>query len=146
MRSEPAILVENLTKRFGDFTAVEGVSFHVSAGEVFGWLGPNGAGKTTTIRLLLGLLKPTSGRTFVLGLNSATQTKAMHARVGYMTQQFTLFNDLTAMENIRFYAGVQGLSPSQLRQRVAEIIAMAGLEGREHPRSARLSAGRKQRL
>jgi len=144
--SQPPIVVEQLTKRFGDFIAVDNVSFSVNAGEVFGWLGPNGAGKTTTIRMLLGLLKPTSGSTFVLGLNSATQTKAMHAKVGYMTQQFTLFNDLTARENIRFYGGVHGLSSSQLRQRLAEIIRMAGLEGREHALTGTLSGGWKQRL
>jgi len=144
--AQPPIVVEQLNKRFGDFIAVDDVSFSVGAGEVFGWLGPNGAGKTTTIRMLLGLLKPTSGRTFVLGLNSATQTKAIHARVGYMTQQFTLYNDLTALENIRFYGGVHGLSSSQLRQRLPEIIQMAGLDGREHALTASLSGGWKQRL
>src|SRR5262245_32145848 len=146
MRSEPAILVENLTKQFGDFTAVDNLSFRVSAGEVFGWLGPNGAGKTTTIRILLGLLKPTSGSTFVLDLNSATQTKAMHAQVGYMTQQFTLYNDLTAWQNIRFYGGVYGLSAAQLRERIPEIIRMAGLEGRADALTSTLSGGWKQRL
>ena len=140
------IVVENLTKRFGNFIAVDNVSFSVKAGEVFGWLGPNGAGKTTTIRILLGLLTPTSGNTFVLGLNSATQTKAMHARVGYMSQQFTLYNDLTARENIRFYGGVHGLSSSELRQRLPEIIAMAGLQGREDTLTGTLSGGWKQRL
>ena len=96
------ILVQNLTKKFGEFVAVDDVSFYVNTGEVFGWLGPNGAGKTTTIRMLLGLLHPTSGSTHVLGFNSATQTKKMHGVVGYMSQQFTLYNDLTAAENIRF--------------------------------------------
>jgi ABC-2 type transport system ATP-binding protein len=140
------IVVENLTKRFGNFSAVDDVSFSVKTGEVFGWLGPNGAGKTTTIRILLGLLTPTSGRTFVLGLNSATQTKAMHARVGYMSQQFTLYNDLTARENINFYGGVHGLSSAELRQRLPEIIDMAGLQGRENALTATLSGGWKQRL
>lgn len=142
----PPIVVENLTKWFGGFTAVDNVSFSVNAGEVFGWLGPNGAGKTTTIRILLGLLKPTSGSTFVLGLNSATQTKAVHARVGYMSQQFTLYNDLTPKQNIRFYGGVHGLSSSELRQRIPEIIQMAGLEGRENTLTGSLSGGWKQRL
>src|SRR5262249_3635405 len=91
---ETPILVQNLTKRFGEFTAVDNVTFSVRPGEVFGWLGPNGAGKTTTIRMLLGLLKPTSGSSFILGFNSATQTKSVHAHVGYMSQQFTLYNDL----------------------------------------------------
>ncbi|KAB8141065.1 ABC transporter ATP-binding protein [Chloroflexia bacterium SDU3-3] len=145
--SEPhPIVVEHLAKRFGQFTAVDDVSFHVGEGEVFGWLGPNGAGKTTTIRMLLGLLRPTSGRALVLGFDTATQAKQIHARVGYMTQQFTLFNDLTAIENIRFYGGVQGLRPAALRQRSAEIIAMAGLEGREQSLTATLSGGWKQRL
>jgi len=142
----PTIEVQHLTKRFGSFVAVDDVSFAVHAGEVFGWLGPNGAGKTTTIRILLGLLKPTSGSATVLGLNSATQTKDMHARVGYMSQQFTLYNDLTAAQNIRFYGGVHGLSSGELRQRQAEIIHMAGLEGRENTLTASLSGGWKQRL
>src|SRR5450759_146652 len=140
------ILVENLTKRFGHFTAVDDVSFSVSTGEVFGWLGPNGAGKTTTIRMLLGLMKPTSGKASVLGFNPAVQTKAMQARVGYMSQQFTLYNDLTARENIRFYGRVYGLPPEELRQRQAEIIQMAGLEGRENSLTRDLSGGWKQRL
>ncbi|MCB0079946.1 MAG: ABC transporter ATP-binding protein [Caldilineaceae bacterium] len=143
---QPPILVQNLTKKFGDFVAVDNVSFAVNAGEVFGWLGPNGAGKTTTIRMLLGLLHPTSGSTYVLGLNSATQTKAMHGVVGYMSQQFTLYNDLTAAENIRFYGMVYGLAGRELRQRLAEIIHMAGLDGREDTLTRNLSGGWKQRL
>ena len=140
------IVVENLTKKFGNFVAVDNVSFSVKRGEVFGWLGPNGAGKTTTIRMLLGLLHPTSGSTHVLGYNPAKQTKAMHAVVGYMSQQFTLYNDLTAAENIRFYGMVYGLSNRALRQRQAEIIHMAGLDGRENMLTSNLSGGWKQRL
>ena len=143
---ESPISVQNLTKRFGTFTAVDDISFSVQAGEVFGWLGPNGAGKTTTIRMLLGLIKPTSGNTFVSGFNSATQTKSVHAHVGYMSQQFTLYNDLTAMQNIRFYGSVHGLSSDELRQRIVEIIQMAGLEGRENTLTGSLSGGWKQRL
>ncbi len=143
---EYPIVVENLTKRFGKFTAVDNVSFSVNPGEVFGWLGPNGAGKTTTIRMLLGLLIPTSGKASVLGYDPATQTKTMQARVGYMSQQFTLYNDLTARENIRFYGMVYGLSRDELRQRQAEIIQMAGLEGRENALTRTLSGGWKQRL
>jgi ABC-2 type transport system ATP-binding protein len=126
--------------------AVDDVSFTVNAGEVFGWLGPNGAGKTTTIRMLLGLLHPTAGSTYVLGYNSSTQTKAMRAVVGYMSQQFTLYNDLTAVENIRFYGMVYGLAGTTLRRRIGEIIEMAGLEGREHALTSTLSGGWKQRL
>jgi len=143
---ESPISVQNLTKRFGTFTAVNDVSFNVQAGEVFGWLGPNGAGKTTTIRMLLGLIKPTSGNAYVSGFNSATQTKSVHAHVGYMSQQFTLYNDLTAVQNIRFYGGVHGLSSDELRQRISEIIQMAGLEGRENTLTGSLSGGWKQRL
>ena len=140
------IVVEDLTKSFGHFVAVDHVSFSVSGGEIFGWLGPNGAGKTTTIRILLGLLRPTSGATYVLGFNSATQTKAIHARVGYMSQAFTLYNDLTARENIRFYGMVYGLSSKDVAQRQAEIIQMAGLSGRENALTGTLSGGWKQRL
>jgi len=140
------IMVDHLTKKFGDFVAVDDVSFTVNAGEVFGWLGPNGAGKTTTIRMLLGLLHPTAGSTHVLGLNSATETKLMHGQVGYMSQQFTLYNDLTAAENIRFYGMVYGLGGRALRDRQAEIIHMAGLEGREQVLTRTLSGGWKQRL
>jgi ABC-2 type transport system ATP-binding protein len=142
----PPIVVENLTKRFGNFTAVDHVSFSVNAGEVFGWLGPNGAGKTTTIRILLGLMQPTAGDTYVLGFNSATQAKLIHAQIGYMSQQFTLYNDLTPLENIRFYGMVHDLSSAELRQRQTEIIQMAGLGGREHALTGSLSGGWKQRL
>jgi len=140
------IIVDGLTKRFGNFTAVDDIRFEVRRGEIFGWLGPNGAGKTTTIRMLLGLLKPTAGRIRVLGYDPAVQTKAMQAHVGYMSQQFTLYNDLTASENIRFYGKVYGLSNSALRKRQAEIIRLAGLEGRENTLTANLSGGWKQRL
>jgi ABC-2 type transport system ATP-binding protein len=154
MITEPFILqnqdapirVQNLTKKFGSFTAVDDVSFLVQPGEVFGWLGPNGAGKTTTIRMLLGLMKPTSGSSHVMGFNSATETKSVHSHVGYMSQQFTLYNDLTARQNIRFYGGIHGLSSDELHQRTAEIIQMAGLEGREDTLTASLSGGWKQRL
>ncbi len=141
-----SIEVRNLTKSFGNFLAVDHISFRVQPGEVFGWLGPNGAGKTTTIRMLLGLLKPTSGDAYVLGFNSATQTKSVHGHVGYMSQQFTLYNDLTAKQNLRFYGGVHGLPAGELNQRIGEILHMAGLEGRENTLTGSLSGGWKQRL
>ncbi|MBM4459261.1 MAG: ABC transporter ATP-binding protein [Chloroflexi bacterium] len=144
--NEYAIVVDRLTKRFGRFTAVNEVSFQVAPGEVYGWLGPNGAGKTTTIRMLLGLLTPTSGRATVLGYDPARQAKAMQARVGYMSQLFTLYNDLTASENIRFYGQAYGLSRRALRERQAEILTMAGLTGRGDSLTANLSGGWKQRL
>ena len=143
---EAPIMVQNLSKKFGSFTAVNDVSFSVKRGEVFGWLGPNGAGKTTTIRMLLGLMKPTSGSAYVMGFNSSTETKSVHAHVGYMSQQFTLYNDLTARQNIRFYGGIHGLSSGELRQRISEIIQMASLEGRENVLTGSLSGGWKQRL
>ena len=140
------VIAEELTKRFGDFTAVDRVSFHIHPGEVFGWLGPNGAGKTTTIRMLLGLIRPSSGRLSVLGFDPVSQAKTMQAHVGYMSQLFTLYNDLTARENIRFYGRVYGLRREALAQRQQEIIRMAGLEGREDTLTANLSGGWKQRL
>jgi ABC-2 type transport system ATP-binding protein len=143
---EYAIEATNLTKRFGDFTAVDQVSFRVKPGEVYGWLGPNGAGKTTTIRMLLGLLTITEGEARVLGYDPGTQTKAMQAHVGYMSQLFTLYQDLTAAENIRFYGQVYGLGRRALRRRMAEIIEMAGLHGRENVLTANLSGGWRQRL
>ena len=143
---EPPIVVDNLTKNFGDFTAVDQVNFSVEPGEVYGWLGPNGAGKTTTIRMLLGLLHPTSGSARVLGYDAARQAKEIHTRVGYMSQLFTLYNDLTANENIRFYGQAYGLSGGALRRRRAEIIEMAGLRGHENALTRNLSGGWKQRL
>ncbi|HOR01236.1 MAG TPA: ABC transporter ATP-binding protein [Anaerolineae bacterium] len=140
------IVVDNLSKRFGDFVAVDRINFAVRRGEVYGWLGPNGAGKTTTIRMLLGLLKPSEGSCRVLGYNPATQAKAMQAHVGYMSQLFTLYRDLTARENIRFYGQVYGLSRASLRQREVEILEMAGLRGRENELTANLSGGWRQRL
>ncbi len=143
---EYAIEATNLTKRFGDFTAVDQVSFRVKPGEVYGWLGPNGAGKTTTIRMLLGLLTITEGEARVLGYDPGTQAKVMQAHVGYMSQLFTLYQDLTAAENIRFYGQVYGLGRRALRRRMAEIIEMAGLQGRENVLTANLSGGWRQRL
>jgi ABC-2 type transport system ATP-binding protein len=140
------IEVRNLTKRFGSFVAVDDVSFYVNRGEVYGWLGPNGAGKTTTIRMLLGLLRPTSGECRVLGFDPATEAKAMQAHVGYMSQLFTLYRDLTARENIRFYGQAYGLSGKRLRRREAELLEMAGLERGAGTLTANLSGGWKQRL
>jgi len=144
--SGEAIYVENLTKRFGNFTAVDNISFSVKRGEVFGFLGPNGAGKTTTIRVLLGLLIPSSGLVRVLGHELPREAKLLHARVGYMSQLFTLYNDLTAKENILFYGQVYGLKRQELRQRMDEILEMAGLKGRENELTAGLSGGWRQRL
>ena len=140
------IQVENLSKRFGEFAAVDNVSFEVKAGEVLGWLGPNGAGKTTTMRMLLGLLHPTAGNIRVLGFDPATEAKKLHHSVGYMSQLFTLYNDLTAAENIRFYGEVYGIPIEQRAKREAEILQMAGLEGNKNRLAAHLSGGWRQRL
>jgi len=143
---KPAIEVVELTKAFGEFVAVNHITFSVEEGEIFGWLGPNGAGKTTTIRMLLGLIKPTSGAMSVLGYDPVRETKTMQAQVGYMSQQFTLYNELTARENIRFYGRVYGLSPAELNQREEELLQMAGLAGRANVITGSLSGGWKQRL
>lgn len=140
------IQVENLSKRFGEFVAVDNVSFEVKPGEVLGWLGPNGAGKTTTMRMLLGLLHPTAGNIRVLGFDPAKEAKQLHHSVGYMSQLFTLYNDLTAAENIRFYGEVYGIPIEQRAQREKEILEMAGLEGNKDRLTAHLSGGWRQRL
>ena len=141
-----AISVQGLTKRFGDFTAVNGVSFDVTAGEIFGFLGPNGSGKTTTIRMLCGTIAPSAGGARVLGLDVAAQAEAVRARIGYMSQKFALFEDLTVDENLRFYGGIYGLDGARFAARRAHILKMADLIGRENELTANLSVGWKQRL
>jgi ABC-2 type transport system ATP-binding protein len=132
-----------LTKRFGDFTAVDRVSFTVDPGEVVGYLGPNGSGKTTTIRMLLGLLQPTAGSAEVLGYDIVRQAEEIRARVGYISQKFALYFDLTVEENLRFYAGVYGVTE---RGRVSEVLKLTGLEGNERMLVSALSTGWRQRL
>ena len=104
--SDPVIQVENLTRRFGDFVAVDHVNFDVQAGEVVGYLGPNGSGKTTTIRMLLGLISPSDGKATVLGFDAFKQSEEVRARAGYMSQKFAIYDDLTVLENLTFYGGV----------------------------------------
>jgi ABC-2 type transport system ATP-binding protein len=141
-----AIEVHNLTKRFGSFTAVDGVSFHVKRGEVFGFLGANGAGKSTTIRMLCGLLQPTSGTALVGGYDIREQTEKVKLTIGYMSQRFSLYDDLTVEQNIRFYGGVYGLRNSRLNERMEWVLKMADLKGREQSLTKTLSGGWKQRL
>ncbi len=141
-----AVRAEGLTKRFGSVTAVDNVSFHVRRGEIFGFLGPNGSGKTTTIRMLCGLLEPTAGRATVAGFDIKRQRSAMKPRIGYMSQRFSLYNDLTVEENIRFYGDVYDLPPSRLEERKRWVLEMAGLAGKEHLLARDLSGGWKQRL
>jgi len=142
----PAIEVLGLTKKFGDFVAVNNVNFEVQRGEIFGFLGPNGAGKTTTIRMLLGLLTPTSGTAKVVGFDVVKESEAMRQRIGYMSQKFSLYNDLTVAENLNFYGGVYGVRGSKLVERKQYILKMAGLVGRERELTRNLSGGWKQRL
>jgi len=144
--SEYAVEVNGLTKRFGDFTAVDGVTFNIQRGEIFGFLGPNGAGKTTTIRMLLGLLRPTAGQASVLGYDIARQSEEIRRNIGYMSQRFSLYNDLTVGENLDFYGRTYGVRGAQLRERKRFVVEMAGLEGRERELTRNLSGGWKQRL
>lgn len=141
-----AVRVRGLTKRFGAFTAVDDVSFDVAPGEVFGFLGPNGSGKTTTIRMLTGTVAPTAGTLEVLGTDVVRRASAIKSRIGYMSQKFSLFEDLTVDENLRFYAGVYGLDRERFADRRAYVLEMAGLAGREGELTANLSTGWKQRL
>ena len=141
--AEPAIQVQELTKRFGDFTAVDHISFTVMPGEVVGYLGPNGSGKTTTIRMLLGLLKPSEGHARVLGYDAFRETEKVRQQVGYMSQKFALYHDLTVSENLAFYAGVYGVDGTY---RLKEVIEQAGLQGLAHERVSALSVGWRQRL
>ena len=138
-----AITADNLTRRFGDFIAVDHVSFELEAGQIMGFLGPNGSGKTTTMRLLLGLLRPTEGSATVLGFDAERQSEQVRARTGYMSQKFALYNDLTVQENLDFYAGVYGVSD---RQRSREVLELLGLTSVQNQRVQNLSAGWRQRL
>ncbi|MCP4539623.1 MAG: ABC transporter ATP-binding protein [Chloroflexi bacterium] len=144
--NEYAVQVVNLTKKFGDFTAVDGVTFHIQRGEIFGFLGPNGAGKTTTIRMLLCLLRPTSGQAAVLGYDVVRQPEEIRKHIGYMSQRFSLYNDLTVSENLDFYGRTYGVRGKRLRERKQFVVEMAGLEGRERELTRNLSGGWKQRL
>ncbi len=141
-----AIEVRGLTKRFGSFTAVNQVSFSVRRGEIFGFLGANGAGKSTTIRMLCGLLQPTSGTALVGGYDINTQTDLVKQNIGYMSQRFSLYDDLTVQQNIRFFGGVYGLGEAKLRERMDWVLEMADLKGREGSLTRTLSGGWKQRL
>jgi ABC-2 type transport system ATP-binding protein len=141
-----AVQATDLSKRFGDFIAVDRVSFTVERGAIFGFLGPNGAGKTTTIRMLLGLLKPSSGTATVLGFDIVKQTGLLKRHIGYMSQRFSLYDDLTVDENLDFYGRTYGVRGRQLRARKDFVLHMAGLEGRERELARNLSGGWKQRL
>jgi ABC-2 type transport system ATP-binding protein len=146
MSKENVVEAINLTKNFGNFTAVNQVSFEIPQGEIFGLLGPNGAGKTTTIRMLCGILTPTSGEASVMGFNVSKQPEDVKQRIGYMSQKFSLYNDLTVYENLDFYAHLYGVTREKFKPRLAELIDMAGLRGHEKQLTGSLSGAWRQRL
>ncbi|MFN2144400.1 MAG: ABC transporter ATP-binding protein, partial [Anaerolineales bacterium] len=141
-----AVHVQNLTRKFGDFTAVNNISFSIPKGEIFGLLGPNGAGKTTTIRMLCGIIESTEGSGTVLGYDINEEPEEIKKRIGYMSQKFSLYNDLTARENIMFYASIYGVPREKRAARVAELIEMSGLTGHEKELTINLSGAWRQRL
>ena len=142
----PAITVNGLTRRFDDFIAVDGVTFEVAKGEIFGFLGPNGSGKSTTIRMLTGILAPSGGSGTVAGFDVSKQAEKIKAHIGYMSQKFSLYEDLTVEENIDFYGGIYRIPAKTRTERKDWVIEMAGLQAHRHSRTAILSGGWKQRL
>jgi ABC-2 type transport system ATP-binding protein len=147
MTDQPdSVVIESLTKRFGDFTAVDRLNLTVRKGEVFGFLGPNGAGKSTTIRMLCGLLKPTSGRATVAGYDVARDPESVRQNIGYMSQKFSLYNDLKVVENLRLFAGLYSVSAKELPARIDWALTMANLKGQERLLTQTLPGGWKQRL
>ena len=143
---KPAVAVHNLVKRFGNFTAVDNITFDVPKGEVFGFLGSNGSGKSTTIRMLCGLLLPTSGAGSVAGFDILRQSDSIKARIGYMSQKFSLYEDLTVVENIEFYGEIYGVTGARLRERKEWVLEMANLSERAYSMTGELAVGWKQRL
>ena len=141
-----SVVIEDLVKRFGDFTAVDHINLQTYKGEIFGFLGPNGAGKSTTIRMLCGLLKPTSGRGLVAGFDVTREPEAVRQNIGYMSQKFSLYNDLKVIENLRLFAGLYNVPRGVLGERMEWALAMADLKGQEDMITATLPGGWKQRL
>jgi len=141
-----AIDALDLTRRFGSFTAVDAITFHVAQGEVFGFLGANGAGKTTAMRMLIGLLEPTFGRATVAGFDIASQAEQVRRNIGYMSQRFSLYDDLTVQENITLFGGIYGLSNSQIAERTHTLLGRIGLEHARKELVKRIPLGWKQQL
>src|ERR1700682_5153590 len=141
-----SILAQHLVRRCGDFVAVNDVSFRVQKGEIFGFLGPNGSGKTTVIKMLIGLLPLSAGSAWVEGLDVRWNAEAVRERIGYMSQKFSLYDDLTVAENLQFYGRIYGLAPARMRQRIEEIVQLNGLAPYLDRLAARLSGGSKERL
>src|SRR5664280_2377176 len=144
--ADAQIVVEDLVKRFGKFVAVDHVGFRVARGEIMGFLGPNGAGKSTIIRILCGLLRASAGRALVAGIDVSLDPEAVRQRIGYMSQKFSLYRDLTVKENLRFFGGIYRVPASELATRIQFAIDMAGLAGRERALVATLAGGWQQRL
>ena len=146
LTGENIIEVENLVKRFGSFTAVDNISFQVKKGEVFGFLGANGAGKTTAIKMLIGLWSPTSGKANVAGFDLFTEANQIRKNIGYMAQRFSLYEDLTVIENIQFYGGIYGLRKNILKERAEELISELGMESFRKELIKNIPLGWKQKL
>ncbi len=146
MEKEPVITVRNLSKQFGLFTAVDNISFDVNKGEIFGFLGANGAGKTTAMRMLCGLSLPSSGTARVAGYDVYRENEWIKRKIGYMSQRFSLYEDLTIRENIRFYAGIYGLSDIQIREKTRMLVEKLHLEGKEKTLVRELPLGWKQKI
>ena len=140
------IKTQNLTKQFGDFTAVDKISFEVKKGEIFGFLGANGAGKTTAIKMLCGLSKPTSGEASIAGYDIYTETEKIKQSIGYMSQKFSLYEDLTVMENIRFFAGIYGLTDQEIKERGNDLIENLGMQDASRKMVGSLPLGWKQKM
>lgn len=141
-----AVETDKLTRKFGSAIAVNAISMEIKQGSIYGFLGPNGSGKSTTIRMLCGILEPTSGSGHVLGLDIARESEAVKSKIGYMSQKFGLYEDLTVLENLQFYAGLYSLSRVERRERIEEMLEMAGLTERRKQMAGSLSGGWKQRL
>lgn len=144
--SEMVITAEGLTRKFGDFTAVDHISFEVGRGEIFGFLGANGAGKTTAIRMLTGLLAPSEGNATVSGFDIFSEAEQIKKRIGYMSQKFSLYEDLTVRENIRLYGGIYGLSNKEIRQKSEELVEILDMQNLQNKKIGALPLGWKQKL
>lgn len=146
MTDEKVIIAENLTKRFGSFVATDHISFSVRRGEIFGFLGANGAGKTTAMRMLCGLSRPSEGKAVVAGFDVASQAEQVKRHIGYMSQKFSLYDDLTVAENMRLFGGIYGMGRRQIAQRIDGMLADLGLEGERNSLVKSLPLGWKQKL
>lgn len=146
MNNENVIIAENLTKRFGSFTAVDSISFKIKKGEIFGFLGANGAGKTTALRMLCGLIKPSSGTAQIAGFDIYGQTELIKKNIGYMSQRFSLYEDLTILENIKFYGGIYGLNNQQIRNKTELLLDKLKIQHAKNTLIKSLPLGWKQKL